>query len=174
MGIFGLGSHKRTRAEGRAEPQLFSDRRGPTGGHKLQRRRKPLFFRFVAWGVMLCLWGLIAIAGLTVYVWFSLDQQGLFRVPEREPGMILMASNGEVIAERGTFFGDEIRLDEVPPYVPQAVMAIEDRRFYRHFGVDPVGLARAAVSNFRAGHVFEGGSTITQQLAKNLFLKPER
>jgi penicillin-binding protein 1A len=174
MGIFGLGSHKRTRAEGRAEPQLFSDRRRPTGGHKLQRRRKPLFFRFVAWGVMLCLWGLIALAGLTVYVWFSLDQQGLFRVPEREPGMILMASNGEVIAERGTFFGDEIRLDEVPPYVPQAVMAIEDRRFYRHFGVDPVGLARAAVSNFRAGHVVEGGSTITQQLAKNLFLKPER
>jgi penicillin-binding protein 1A len=123
---------------------------------------------------MLCLWALIGLAGLTVYVWFSLDQQGLFRVPEREPGMILLASNGEVIAERGTFFGDEIRLDEVPPYVPQAVMAIEDRRFYSHFGIDPIGLGRAAVANFEAGRVVEGGSTITQQLAKNLFLKPER
>ena len=144
------------------------------GGRKHPRRRKPLFFRVMAWGVMLCLWTLIALAGLTVYVWFSLDQQGLFKVPEREPGMILLASNGEVIAERGTFFGDEIRLDEVPSYVPQAVMAIEDRRFYGHFGVDPIGLARAAMSNFQAGRVVEGGSTITQQLAKNLFLKPER
>src|SRR5262245_54110078 len=108
MGIFGRGSRKKRRGEGRAEPQLFSDRRKPIAGPKPPRRRKPLLFRLVAWGVMLCLWGLIALAGLTVYVWFSLDQQGLFKVPEREPGMILLASNGEVIAERGTFFGDEI------------------------------------------------------------------
>ena len=174
MGIFGLGSHKRTRAEGRAEPQLFSDRRRPTGGHKLQRRRKPLFFRFVAWGVMLCLWGLIALAGLTVYVWFSLDQQGLFRVPEREPGMILLADDGNVLAERGSFFGDEVRLDELPAYVPQAVIAIEDRRFYQHFGIDLLGLLRAGLANLHAGHIVEGGSTITQQLAKNLFLQPDR
>jgi len=88
--------------------------------------------------------------------------------------MILLAANGEVIAERGTFFGDEVRLDELPAYVPQAVIAIEDRRFYSHFGIDPIGLSRAAFSNFRAGHIVQGGSTITQQLAKNLFLKPER
>src|SRR5688572_30113558 len=88
--------------------------------------------------------------------------------------MILLASNGEVIAERGTFFGDEIRIDELPAYVPEAVIAIEDRRFRKHFGIDPTGLARAALANFRAGRIVEGGSTITQQLAKNLFLKPER
>jgi penicillin-binding protein 1A len=123
---------------------------------------------------MLGLWALIALAGLTAYVWFSLDQQGVFQIPEREPGMILLASNGEVIAERGTFFGDEVRLDELPSYVPQAVLAIEDRRFYNHFGIDPVGLGRALIANFRAGRIVEGGSTVTQQLAKNLFLKPER
>src|SRR5687767_12466810 len=174
MGIFGLGSRRRRgRSDGRAEPRLFSERVRPPNP-RTQRRRKPLVFRILAWGVMLCLWGLIGLAGLTAYVWFSLDQQGLFQIPEREPGMILLASNGEVIAERGTFFGDEIRLDEVPPYVPQAVMAIEDRRFYSHFGIDPIGLGRAAVANFEAGRVVEGGSTITQQLAKNLFLKPER
>jgi penicillin-binding protein 1A len=174
MGMFGLRSRRRRdRSDARPEPQLFSGR-GKQLGRGTHRRRKPIVFRFMAWGVMLCLWALIGLAGLTAYVWFSLDQQGLFRVPEREPGMILLASNGEVIAERGTFFGDEIRIDELPAYVPEAVIAIEDRRFRKHFGIDPTGLARAALANFRAGRIVEGGSTITQQLAKNLFLKPER
>jgi penicillin-binding protein 1A len=173
MGIFGIGRRrKRARGSGRSEPQLFAEHRKPP--QRSEARRRPWTFRLLAWGVMLCLWGLIALAGLTAYVWFSLDQQGLFKVPEREPGMILLAANGEVIAERGTFFGDEVRLDELPAYVPQAVIAIEDRRFYSHFGIDPIGLTRAAFSNFRAGHIVQGGSTITQQLAKNLFLKPER
>jgi penicillin-binding protein 1A len=173
MGIFGIGRRrKRARGNGRGEPQLFSEHRKPPP--RSDGRRRPWTFRLLAWGVMLCLWGLIALAGLTAYVWFSLDQQGLFKIPEREPGMILLAANGEVIAERGTFFGDEVRLDELPAYVPQAVIAIEDRRFYSHFGIDPIGLGRAAFSNFRAGRIVQGGSTITQQLAKNLFLKPER
>ena len=173
MGIFGIGrGRRRARGNGRSEPQLFSGRKNPP--QRSDRRRRPLTFRLLAWGVMLCLWGLIGLAGVTAYVWFSLDQQGLFKIPEREPGMILLAANGEVIAERGTFFGDEVRLDELPAYVPQAVIAIEDRRFYSHFGIDPIGLGRAAFSNFRAGRIVQGGSTVTQQLAKNLFLKPER
>ena len=170
MGIFRAG--KRRKGDGRREPRLYSDG-GRTNGRRPARGR-PLTYRILAWGFMLCLWGLIALGGLTAYVWFSLDQQGLFKIPDREPGMIVLASNGEVLAERGTFFGDEVRLDELPVYVPQAVIAIEDRRFYSHFGIDPIGLARAMVANYRAGHVVEGGSTLTQQLAKNLFLKPER
>ena len=170
MGIFRAG--KRRKGDGRREPRLYSDG-GRTNGRR-QARGRPLTYRILAWGFMLCLWGLIALGGLTAYVWFSLDQQGLFKIPDREPGMIVLASNGEVLAERGTFFGDEVRLDELPVYVPQAVIAIEDRRFYSHFGIDPIGLARAMVANYRAGHVVEGGSTLTQQLAKNLFLKPER
>ena len=169
MGIFRAG--KRRKGDGRREPRLYADS-GRSSGRS--SRRRPVVYRLLAWGFMLCLWGLIALGGLTTYVWFSLDQQGLFQIPDREPGMIVLASNGEVLAERGTFFGDEVRLDELPVYVPQAVIAIEDRRFYSHFGIDPIGLARAAVSNYRAGHVVEGGSTLTQQLAKNLFLKPER
>jgi penicillin-binding protein 1A len=62
----------------------------------------------------------------------------------------------------------------MPRYLPQAVIATEDRRFYNHFGIDPIGLMRAAIADLAAGHVVEGGSTITQQLAKNLFLTPER
>src|SRR5690606_27274205 len=64
--------------------------------------------------------------------------------------------------------------DEMPPYLAEAVIAIEDRRFYYHLGIDPIGLARAAVINLTSGGVVQGGSTLTQQLAKNLFLKPER
>ena len=60
------------------------------------------------------------------------------------------------------------------PYLPDAVIAAEDRRFYSHFGIDPIGIARAAMANFRAGGVLQGGSTITQQLAKILFLSPDR
>jgi penicillin-binding protein 1A len=60
------------------------------------------------------------------------------------------------------------------PYIPQAVMAIEDRRFYSHFGIDPIGLARAVFENVTSGRFSQGGSTLTQQLAKNLFLSNER
>ena len=67
-----------------------------------------------------------------------------------------------------------MRISELPPYVPNAVIAIEDRRFRSHFGVDPVGLMRAVTKNLYAGGVVEGGSTLTQQLAKNMFLTPER
>ena len=63
-------------------------------------------------------------------------------------------------------------LDEISPWLVDAVVATEDRRFCDHFGVDPVGLARAVLDNLRAGAVVAGGSTITQQLAKNLYLTP--
>ena len=66
------------------------------------------------------------------------------------------------------------RRNSLPHYLPQAVLATEDRRFYNHLGVDPLGLVRASVRNIAAGTVVQGGSTITQQLAKNLFLKPDR
>ncbi len=173
MGIFRSRSDReRRRADNRAEPQLFTDRAARAKGRR--NRRRPLVFRLLGWAVALSVWGVIALAALTAYVWLSLDTQSLFRIPEREPGMIVLAANGDVIAERGAFFGDEVRLDELPAYLPQAVIAIEDRRFYRHFGIDPVGLARAMLANYRAGRIIEGGSTLSQQLAKNLFLDPDR
>ena len=67
-----------------------------------------------------------------------------------------------------------ITVAELPAHLPQAVLATEDRRFYRHFGMDVIGFARALVANIHAGRVVQGGSTITQQLAKNLWLTPER
>jgi penicillin-binding protein 1A len=116
----------------------------------------------------------VGLSALFGYIWFTLDKQGLLRIPERDPGIMILASDGSVLAEQGSFYGDDVRLAELPDYVPNALIAIEDRRFYSHYGIDPLGLMRAAYANYSSGRVVQGGSTLTQQLAKNLFLNPER
>ena len=82
--------------------------------------------------------------------------------------------NGNVILREGAQNAPPVDMTTLPPYVAQAFIAIEDRRFYHHFGVDFGGMMRAGAENIRAGRVVQGGSTITQQLAKNLFLTNER
>jgi monofunctional biosynthetic peptidoglycan transglycosylase len=82
--------------------------------------------------------------------------------------------NGNVILREGAQNAPPVDLETLPPYVAQAFVAIEDRRFYDHFGIDIGGMMRAATENIRSGRVVQGGSTITQQLAKNLFLSPAR
>ncbi|HHY47837.1 MAG TPA: PBP1A family penicillin-binding protein, partial [Firmicutes bacterium] len=94
------------------------------------------------------------------------------------PGQVLGSTffdrNGRIITTTTAAARIEVPLSEMSPYLPKAVVAVEDERFYRHFGVDPVGILRAITRNIRAGRIVEGGSTITQQLAKNMFLPPER
>lgn len=81
---------------------------------------------------------------------------------------------GRVIGRRGVLHNDTVPLEEIPDHVVKAVLATEDRRFFEHIGIDIVGLFRAMNENVRANDVVQGGSTLTQQLAKNLFLTPER
>ena len=83
-------------------------------------------------------------------------------------------ADGETVGHRGAIVGDRLKLDEMPPYLPAAFIAMEDRRFYQNQGIDVRGLVRAFWTNFRAGHVVQGGSTITQQTAKIVFLNPRR
>jgi penicillin-binding protein 1A len=83
-------------------------------------------------------------------------------------------SNGEIIGRRGIRQDDAIPLEDIPPAVIKAVLATEDARFYQHFGVDIQGTLRAIVQNAKANDVVQGGSSLTQQVAKNLFLSPER
>jgi penicillin-binding protein 1A len=163
----------------RREPSLFGGGRNvrssstvPPGRPPRRRRRTGL--RLLSLFFTLMFWGVFAGAAGFGYLWMTLDQKGLFQIPAREPGIMVLAADGTVLAERGAFFGDDVRIADLPAYVPQAIIAIEDRRFRSHFGVDPLGLIRAAVENLRAGRIVQGGSTLTQQLAKNLFLQPDR
>ena len=88
--------------------------------------------------------------------------------------MTLVTTDGQILASYGDLYGKPVSLDQLPPYLPEALLATEDRRFYSHFGLDLRGLLRATLANIQAGHVVQGGSTITQQLAKNVFLTPDR
>jgi penicillin-binding protein 1A len=90
--------------------------------------------------------------------------------PLQSPTLVLVSADGKAFARRGSYKEAPVEVAELPAYVPGAFIAIEDRRFYKHMGVDPRAIARALRNNVQAGGVAEGGSTITQQLAKNAFL----
>ncbi len=95
------------------------------------------------------------------------------REKDHPPVIRILARDGSVLAERGG--GDDyVPLDLLPRYAADAVIATEDQRFYEHPGIDPWGLLRAAIANIRSRHFVQGGSTLTQQLAKNLYLTSER
>jgi penicillin-binding protein 1A len=136
------------------------------------RRRVP--WRALRWGVILGVWGAVATA--LALLWFSIDlprpEDALDAV--RRPSLALRDQAGGVVATYGDMVGDPLRLADMPPYLPQAAVSIEDRRFWTHAGFDPWGMLRAATVDLVAGRVRQGGSTITQQVAKNLFLSNAR
>ena len=94
--------------------------------------------------------------------------------PLEDPAMLLVSSEGQPIARRGAIKEAPVTVAELDPLTPAAFIAIEDRRFYRHWGIDPRAIGRALVANARAGGVRQGGSTLTQQLAKTSFLSSDR
>ncbi|RWH72470.1 transglycosylase domain-containing protein [Mesorhizobium sp.] len=130
--------------------------------------------RLVYWCFVLCIWGGIAVAGVVVYYGAKMPAATTWSVPDRAPNIKIVSVDGQLIANRGASGGEAVGLHEMSPYIPEAVVAIEDRRFYSHFGIDPIGLSRAMVTNLLGRHFSQGGSTLTQQLAKNLFLTPDR
>ena len=94
--------------------------------------------------------------------------------PIAPPSVSLMSADGHLIARRGAIIDRPVSMTDLPKHVPQAFMAIEDRRFYSHWGVDPRGILRAAWHNLWSDGSSQGGSTITQQLAKGVFLSSDR
>jgi penicillin-binding protein 1A len=120
------------------------------------------------------IWLAVALGGTVA--WFAADLPDIDRAlaPTRKPAITVLAEDGSVLATLGDFYGRPLLVADLPRAMPQAVLATEDRRFYHHFGLDPIGLGRALFVNLRAGAVVQGGSTITQQAAKNLFLTQER
>lgn len=131
-------------------------------------------WRVLRWLVLLTIWGGLAVGALLLALTWDLPRTDIALSQTRRPGVTLEASDGRIIANSGDVVGEVVRLRDLPAHLPAAVIAIEDRRFRHHLGLDPVGIARAAWANWTTGRVVQGGSTLTQQLAKNLFLTPER
>ena len=164
----------------KARRSFFGGRRGGgggddgAGGAKATRpRRRGVVRSLLRLAVLACIWGGIALVGILAYFAIKLPQEA-WAIPDRPPNVRIVSVTGDLMANRGLTGGQAVSLDEMSPYIPQAVMAIEDRRFYSHFGVDPLGIVRAAFENAQAGATVQGGSTLTQQLAKNIFLTPDQ
>ena len=138
------------------------------------RRKRSLIGRAIYWALVLGLWLAIGGVGAVVYVGAHLPAIQSLEIPKRPPSIEIVDFEGHALARRGDLAGEPLALKDMPAYVPKAFIAIEDRRFYAHYGVDPFGIARALVANILHRGVSQGGSTITQQLAKNLFLTQER
>ncbi len=200
--MFGLGGRgKRERIEprlddsrrGRAAADLRADpedrpgrpkkpgrrAKSSSGGSSGSSRRsgKPkraLFRQLLYWGFVLGVWGAVAMVGLFFYYASLLPPIDQLAVPKRPPNIAILADDGALIANRGDTGGAAVHLSDLPPYLPKAFVAIEDRRFYGHFGIDPIGISRAIFRDVTGHRGMEGGSTLTQQLAKNLFLTQER
>ena len=149
----------------------------PSPKKRKPSRKKPrrlTLRRLFYWCVVLGIWAAVAVGGVVALHVMKLPPIQSLVVPKRPPTITILGLDGKTVATRGDMGGAAIPLKALPPYLPQAFVAIEDRRFYHHFGIDPIGLARAVAVNIVARGVREGGSTLTQQLAKNLFLTPER
>lgn len=165
-----------------AAKKISSPAKGTTGkaqtsgtstpsAHWLARSWRPVLY----WTAVAGCWSVLGLfMGLFI---LALNLPDVHRLPAPaagKPSVIVKSAGGAILVRQGPLVGDFLPYREIPDALVQAFIAIEDRRFFSHMGVDPKGLARAALANMWAGGVRAGGSTITQQLAKNLFLTPER
>jgi len=155
-------------------------KRAPKGKQPRRgRQRKPLTFgrivwKLISWLFILGIWGVLAVGAVILYFGLQLPSADSWKVPDRAANIRIVAADGQLISNRGKTGGEAVSLHELPYYVPAAFIAIEDRRFREHFGVDVIGLASVALESLKAGEVTRGASTITQQVAKNLFLTPDQ
>jgi penicillin-binding protein 1A len=138
-----------------------------------RKRRSPVAF-LLYWGMIATVWGVAAGAGVIAYQATKLPPIDALAVPKRPPNIAILDENGVMLANRGDTGGAAVRIADLPPYLPKAFIAIEDRRFFSHVGIDPQGMLRALIHNIAGDGMAQGGSTLTQQLAKNLFLTQER
>lgn len=119
-------------------------------------------------------WLAVAAGALLAVLAWDLPRPADARAATRQPGITVLAADGAVVGRLGEHFGETLSVRDAPPHLLAAVLATEDRRFRQHGGFDLRGIARAAWANLSAGRIVQGGSTITQQVAKTLFLSNER
>ncbi|MBI3677112.1 MAG: PBP1A family penicillin-binding protein [Proteobacteria bacterium] len=145
-------------------------------GAWLTRHRRPLL-RWSGIAGAIVLLPVLALYMLPVVLgWFATPvdlSKDLYAI-NRPIAFTFLDASGKVVGHRGAIVGDRLKLKDMPAYLPGAFIAMEDRNFYSHNGIDPQGLLRATIMNIRAGHIVAGGSTITQQTAKILYTQQER
>lgn len=154
-------------APGTAAPVAAGPDRAPSRPRRLKLRIAA--FATLALGLGAMLW----LGVMMVYYTIMFPDPLSVRGKEAAPVIRILARDGTLMARRGAAH-DYMSIAMIPAHVVDAVVATEDRRFFEHLGIDPVGMLRAAFANLRAGRFAQGGSTLTQQLAKNLFLTSER
>jgi len=133
------------------------------------------FFKFILkWGFFFSIWVAIFAAIALLYYFQGLPSLSDLESKDGKQVVQINYSNGNRITNRGEIYTSEVSFYELPPHLINAVVATEDRRFFSHFGVDVFGIFRAYIVNHKAGRIVQGGSTITQQLAKLLFLNSQR
>ncbi len=136
--------------------------------------RRSLANALAYWAVVLGVWVLIFMAAFVLVFSRGLPDTSKLYDIHRQPSISYLDRNGALLSVRGSQYAPPVDIDSLPAYVPAAFVSVEDRRFYRHWGFDPVGIGRAVVADIHRGHAAEGASTITQQLARNLFLTPDQ
>ena len=157
---------RKTRPKARKRKTARSGQRRPGAG--------VLILRYGADAGVFVLTGAIGVA--LMLAWFARDlprTDNIWRT-DREARVTFVAADSTPLPQQGVTAGAPIRLATLPEHVPNAILAVEDRNFYHHVGVNPISVVRAFIVNASNGEVRQGGSTITQQLAKNLFLSPEK
>jgi penicillin-binding protein 1A len=152
---------------GENPPQLEYVRKKNKAQPPNNKKGRPFWLRLFKWSCILLIW--ISFLGGCCILWYSYDLPDIMQLQqtERRPSITILAKDGTKLATYGDLHSQMVDAEKLPPHIVQAFLAIEDHRFYSHFGVDLLGLIRAVWVNYRAGHVVQGGSTITQQLAKN-------
>ncbi|HEX9073627.1 MAG TPA: PBP1A family penicillin-binding protein [Pseudolabrys sp.] len=177
--VFDSGPDLRISAGDRPAPDAVEKPQAKPRKRRTRKKRparniRSLIGRIAYWSLVVSLW--LAIGGVGVVAWVGAHLPPIqsLEIPKRPPSIQIVDVQGHALARRGDLAGEPLPLKEMPNYVPKAFVAIEDRRFYEHYGVDLFGIGRAFVANVLHRSVAQGGSTITQQLAKNLFLTQER
>jgi penicillin-binding protein 1A len=186
----GGGGPALTRKQNAAPGLRYGERPTPPRKQKKARRRRggrgdhaSRFWRFLVWlcsartlGRVFSVALTLGILGLFLLIYFtqSLPSISGLNAARKAPGIQVLAADGGIIGSYGQIYGEYLHYDAMPKPLVDAVLATEDRRFFHHFGVDPLGILRAMLVNFRAGKFVQGGSTVTQQVAKNIFLTPDR
>jgi penicillin-binding protein 1A len=160
-------STPRKKSASKAAPRTKSSAR------KSQKRR-PLWLSLFRVCLVLGIWVTIGVG--TMIAWYAAELPKITEAPQlrTKNAITVRSENGVVLARYGELKGVSTPVSELPEHLIEAVLATEDRRFYKHFGLDPLGIARAMIINMQDGRASQGGSTITQQLAKNLFLSADK